>query len=84
MDVKEAVRDCIVDELDFSGPRAQLTDDYKLLDNQVIDSLGIFKIVSYLEDRFNIEIDDDDLLPDNFETIDSIAALVGSKVGDGA
>ena len=45
----------------------------------MIDSLSMLKLVSLIEQEFDIEIDDDDVVPDNWRTIKHIAALVESK-----
>ncbi len=42
----------------------------------IVDSLGIVKIISYLENAFSLEIDDSDLVMENFETIESMATFV--------
>jgi methoxymalonate biosynthesis acyl carrier protein len=80
----DAIRDLVVNELRWEGSRDQLTDDYGLLDSGVLDSLAILKLVSLLEERFSIEIDDMDLIPEHFETIASMAALVESKTNAGS
>jgi acyl carrier protein len=81
MSTQDRVRSFILDELRFRGSAKDLTDDYPLLEKEVLDSMGIFHVVSYLETEFGIEIDDEDLLPGNFGTIDDIARLVESKQG---
>ncbi len=50
--------------------------DDGLLSSGLLDSLAIVKLLSYLEDEFDVEIDDADFDPENFETIKSIAALI--------
>ncbi|MFC1673141.1 acyl carrier protein [Pseudomonadota bacterium] len=50
-----------------------------LLDARVIDSLTVLALVSGLEERFDIEFEDDDLDVDNFETIDTIAAMLTNR-----
>jgi acyl carrier protein len=80
MMVRDGVRRFIVDELNFED-RDVLTDDYPLIENQVIDSLGIFQIVTWLESEFGIAISDEELVPTNFGTIGGIARLVESKRG---
>ncbi len=50
--------------------------DDGLLSSGLLDSLAIVKLLSYLEDEFDVEIDDADFDPENFETIRSIAALM--------
>ena len=50
-----------------------------LFESGLVDSTGFMMIVSFLETRFGIAIDGDDLLPENFGTIDSMARLITSK-----
>jgi acyl carrier protein len=71
----DRVRDFIVDELRWRGDRAVLTDDYLLLENGVIDSLGLLRIVEFLESQYGVEIDDRELVPTNFATLAAIARL---------
>jgi acyl carrier protein len=79
MNTTENLRDFIVDHLRWDGAPRQLTDDYPLLENGVIDSFGIFEIVQFLEDECSVEIADDELVPENFATLAAIAKLVESK-----
>ena len=58
-----------------------LEDDRSLLDSGVIDSLGILELVDFMMAEFDIPIDDDDLTPENFDSIRSLAAFVESKAG---
>jgi acyl carrier protein len=53
-----------------------------LIQSGLIDSLGMEELVSFLESTFDIEILDDDLLPDNFDTIASITALIERKLAE--
>jgi acyl carrier protein len=52
-----------------------------LLAADLIDSLGIMELVKFLEGRFGIAVLDEDLVPDNFRSIDAIAAFVARKEG---
>ncbi len=80
MSTQDKVRSFIVEELQFDGSAGQLSNDYPLLEREVIDSMGIFQIVSFLESEFGVEIDDEDLVPEHFATIDDISQLVDSKL----
>jgi acyl carrier protein len=71
----DRVRDFIVEDLRWRGDRSALTDDYPLLENGVIDSLGLFRIVEFLESQFGVEIDDNELVPTNFATLAAITRL---------
>jgi len=69
----------MVENLTYSGSWSEVDEDYPLLAKHVIDSLGMLKLVSLIEDEFDVEIDDDDVVPDNWKTIRHVAALVESK-----
>jgi len=75
----DSVRSFILSELNFPGKPEELADDYPLLEREVVDSLGILKLVTFLEANMDIEIDDEDLVPDHFATIADIARLVAAK-----
>lgn len=47
-----------------------------LFENDMLDSLGIAQLVAALEENFSVEIDPEDILPENFSTINEIDALV--------
>jgi acyl carrier protein len=79
MDTLERLRRFIIDDLGWYGPPGDLTPNYELIDNGVLDSLGIFRMVGFLEDDFGFEVADDDLVPENFATLAAIAALVETK-----
>ena len=81
MSIENKLRSFIVEELRWNGRGAELTDDYPLIERGVVDSLGIFSIVSFVESEFGIEVLDEDLVPENFGSIAGIASLVGSKRG---
>lgn len=55
--------------------------DEDLLAQELIDSHGIVELVGFLEDRYGVKVDDDDLLPENFQTVNSVVALVERKGG---
>jgi acyl carrier protein len=81
MSTQDRVRSYIIDELRFRGSAKDLKNDYPLLENEVLDSMGIFSVVSFLETEFGIEVEDEELVPENFGTIDDIARLVEQKQG---
>lgn len=50
-----------------------------LLESGIIDSLGVLDLVGFLEEAFDVKIDDDDLIPENFGNIECIVAFVQKK-----
>jgi acyl carrier protein len=73
------IRAFIVERLAPATGRTQLADDEDLIDTGVVDSLGIFQLVAFLEERFGIAIADTDITPDNFATIERIEQLVAGR-----
>jgi acyl carrier protein len=56
-----------------------LKDDSRLLESRILDSLSLLKLVLFLEQRFGVTVETDELVPENFETIERIANFVRSK-----
>lgn len=61
--------------------RRDLSNQEALLENGIIDSLGVLDLVSFLEESFAITVFDEDLLPENFQTIERLTRFVKSKSG---
>ena len=74
----EQIRDFIMSNFPLAKERG-LSDEDSLLDGAIVDSLGVLDIVTFLENEFEIEMSDEDLVADAFETIAGIAALVQQK-----
>jgi acyl carrier protein len=79
MTIEDRVRRFIVEELHYDGQPASLSNDLPLIEKNVLDSLGIFQLVSFLESEFGIEVADEELVPEHFGTIGAVARLVQSK-----
>lgn len=58
----------------------QSPDQILLLESGALDSLGVVQLTMLLADRYDIEIDDDDFVPENFESVSSLAKFVKSKL----
>jgi len=80
MDIKGAVKEYILEEFVPEGD-IEVEDDTNLLEEEVVDSLGIFTLVSFIESKFGVSIDAEEVNLDNFETLDTITNLVSSKIG---
>ena len=73
------IRAFIIERLAPATGRTHLDDDEDLIDSGVVDSLGIFQLVAFLEERFGVAIADSDITPDNFGTIARIERLVAAR-----
>lgn len=81
--VRTGIRQFILQHFPLSQKRA-FTDDASLLESGIVDSIGILEIVAYLQQEFAIQVSDDDLLPENFGSIEGIAVFVERKAGSRA
>lgn len=77
--IRIAVRDFVVQNYLF-GRENGLSDDDSFLERGIIDSTGVLELVSFLEDKFNIKVNNEDLIPDNLDSILKIVNFVNSKV----
>lgn len=76
---KHKIRKFIQREIIKDGNFKDLTDTDSLIESEIIDSLGIQVLLAYLEETYCIHIEDEELIPENFETVEAIAALIAAK-----
>ena len=79
-DISLAVRRFIGENFLFRDDGDALTHDASLLDAGIIDSTGVLELVCFLETTFGIEVQDDEMLPENLDSIRSISSYVGRKL----
>jgi acyl carrier protein len=77
---EQLVREFILQEFMQDKSPSLLTDDTRLVDEEIIDSLGIFQLVNFLQERFGIEIGPEDVTLENFETTKAMISLVESRL----
>jgi acyl carrier protein len=73
---KEKIRSFILQELAWDKFNGDFNDDHLLLEEGIIDSVGMLKLISFIEETFAVKMLDDDLTPENFETLTRIAQMV--------
>lgn len=76
---KQTIRKFIYNKFPLAKSR-KLDDSSQLLEEGVLDSLGVLELVNFLQDEHGIPIEDEELVPENFASIDAIAAFVEAKV----
>jgi len=85
---KETIRtrlsEYIVESFLYDEPDFKLADDFPLFEERVIDSMGIFRLVSYMHEEFDVVVQPDDMVIDNFGTLASMTQLVSMRLQSGA
>ena len=79
MEAKPILREFVVDTFLFGDTDAKFTDDESLLDSGIVDSTGVLELVGFLEAEFEIDIKDDELVPQNLDSIDNLASFIERK-----
>jgi len=68
-----------IEDTFLMGVREPLADDASFLEHHVLDSTGFLELIAFLEDRYAIKIADDEMVPENLDSLDSLVAFVGHK-----
>jgi acyl carrier protein len=64
----------------YVADAAALSDDHSLLDQGIVDSTGVLEVIEFLEAEFAIQVRDEEMLPENLDSIARIAAYVDRKL----
>ena len=76
---ESAIREFMVNEVLYDRDMKDLQPEDPLITRGLLDSLSILKTVTFCEERFGISIPDQEVLPDHFESVRTIAALVDRR-----
>jgi acyl carrier protein len=79
--LQEQIRNFIAENFLFGDTGGDLGDGDSLLDNGVIDSTGVLELVSYIEKNCGIRVEDEELLPENLDSIANVCAYILRKQG---
>ena len=76
MSTNDTIRDFITSEILHGNLKNPLNDQDPLIESGIIDSLGVMTLLAFIEEKFAIQIPSEDLMPENFSSISTIAALI--------
>lgn len=79
MDIKESVKAFITKNFYVPDPNA-LTDDTSFLDKGIIDSTSVLELTAFIEDTFKIEVADEELLPENLDSLGALEKFIQRKM----
>jgi len=77
--VREKIRRFVLDGFMFGCPPEQLDDGASLLETGIVDSTGVMELVAFLEEEFNVTVEDSELVPENLDSVNAVCELLGSK-----
>lgn len=80
MEIENKIKAYIAQNLLFSGDEFKYSNDVSFLEEGIVDSLGVMELVSFVEDHFGVSVDDQEITPDNFDSVSKLAAYVQGKL----
>jgi acyl carrier protein len=79
MEIRKELEQFILNELAIDQDITSLTPDDDLLSQGIIDSLGILKLSTFIEEKFGVKVSDMDLVPENFQNLESLTEFVKQR-----
>ena len=83
MSIESQIRKHILEDFMFTRDETKLQDTDSFLEEGIVDSTGVLELVMFVEEEFGVQVDDDDIVPENFDSIERLARYVREKTGSG-
>jgi acyl carrier protein len=80
LDIAKQFREFIIENFMLGRASEELTDDASLLDKGIIDSTGVLELVGFIEKTFEITVEDNELVPENLDSVQRLTAYVTRKI----
>jgi acyl carrier protein len=78
-DRKKQIREFIIENFLFGNANG-LKDETSFLEEGIIDSTGVLELVTFLEEKFEIQVADEELIPENLDSINNVSAYLERKI----
>jgi acyl carrier protein len=79
--IRKELRAFILETYLFGDESEPFGNAESFMDKGIIDSTGVLELVSFLEEKYGIKVDDEEMIPANLDSIDNLAAFVQRKAG---
>ena len=79
MSTEHTIKNFIVENFIIDGDVDQLDLEQSFLESGIIDSTGMLELVSFIEETFDIKIEDEELIPDNLDSVNNVLKFIGNK-----
>lgn len=77
--IQDQVRSFIQDNFLLGGGGPQYTNSDSLLSLHIVDSMGFLELVTFMEERWGIKVAEEEMIPENLDSLDAMAAFVARK-----
>jgi acyl carrier protein len=79
MEIRDKIKEYIVETFLFSDGGFNLDDDASFLDEGIIDSMGVLELIMFTEESFNIVVEDEEIKPENFDSVNNLYQYIQQK-----
>lgn len=79
-DIKRQIIDFITNNFLFDDAQASLNEKESLLETGVIDSTGVLELIAFIEETYGIKVEDEEIIPENLDTILDITYFIKQKL----
>ena len=77
--MKERLRQFVVTRFMLGRSPEDLSDNTSFLETGIIDSMGVVDLLTFLEEEFGVKVNDDEIIPENLDSLDSLCAFLDKK-----
>jgi acyl carrier protein len=79
-DMRKKLKDFITETFLIGSDVESINDSDSFMEKEIIDSTGVLELTSYLEEEFGITVEDNELTPDNLDSIDKLVGFIQGKI----
>ena len=79
MEIEKKIRDYILENYLFTDDQSALNNNDSFLDKGIIDSTGILEVIYFIEEKFAISVNDEEMIPENLDSINNIVTFIEQK-----
>lgn len=77
--IKNEMKKFIIDNFLFGNENESFNDDDSFLEKGIIDSTGVLELIGVIEEKYNIKMEDDELIPENLDSLNNITSYIVKK-----
>ena len=80
VDIKQDLREYIINNFLFGDEDNSFNDDDSFMENSILDSTGILDIILFIEEKYGIKIEDNEILPENLDSLNNLEKFIKTKM----
>ena len=80
-DMRKKLKDFITETFLIGSEIKSIDDSDSFMEKEIIDSTGVLELTSFIEEEFEITVEDNELIPDNLDSIDKLSNFIQGKKG---